>query len=198
VINLIRKLHIYAGLFTFAHLIIYGIAGIAASLHHGPERSKVPYSTELVPFQVNGSQTDKQVADEIWRTLKLPMTRPMPDWFLRRTEDNHLLLDFYNINGIYRVVVLEDQNQLRIEKIRNSGLLFLEDIHAATPNDRGAPTLIRWWAIWNEVAMWCLLFFCATGAWLWLATRPRFVFAWISLAAGSMALAGFWIWFRHV
>ena len=194
--NLIRKLHIYAGLFTFAHLIIYGIAGIAASIQPGPERPKVARAVRFVPFQVNGSQTDKQVADEIWRTLKLPLTRPMPDWFLRRTPDNHLLLDFYNINGIYRVIVLEDRNQLRIEDIRKSTLLFLEDIHAATLGDRDAPRLIRWWAAWNEVAMWALLFFSATGAYLWLATRPRFPFAWMSLIAGSLALAALWVWFR--
>ncbi|HET8549391.1 MAG TPA: hypothetical protein VFL57_15365, partial [Bryobacteraceae bacterium] len=127
---------------------------------------------------------------------KLPMTRPMPDWFLRRTPDNHLLLDFYNINGIYRVVVLEEQNQLRIEHIRNSTWLFLEDIHAATLGDRNAPGLIRVWAIWNEVAMWALLWFCATDAYLWLATRPRFAFAWAGLLAGSAALAMLWRWFR--
>jgi hypothetical protein len=196
VTNLIRKLHIYAGLFTFVHLVIYGIAGLAATFHQGPERPKIPRSVRMVPFQVNGSQTDKQVADEVFHRLKLPMTRPMPDWFLRHTPDNHLLLDFYNINGIYRVIVLEDQKQLRIEDIRNSNLLFLEDIHAATLGDREAPSLVRWWAAWNEVAMWSLLWFSATGVYLWLATRPRFAFAWIALLAGSAAMAGFWRWFR--
>jgi hypothetical protein len=196
VTNLIRKIHIYAGLFTFAHLMVYGIAGLVATFQHGPERPKTRHAVRTAAFQVNGSQTDKQVADEVWRTLKLPMTRPMPDWFLRRTPDNHLLLDFYNINGIYRVIVLEDQNQLRIEEIRNSTALFLGDVHAATLGDREAPGLIRVWAIWNEVAMWALLGFCISGLYLWLATRPRLAFAWASLVIGSAALAGFWRWFR--
>jgi uncharacterized iron-regulated membrane protein len=196
VTNLIRKIHIYAGLFTFAHLIIYGIAGIVPAFQHGAERPKTARAVRTVPFRVNGSQTDKQVADEIWRTLKLPMTRPMPNWFLRHTPDNHLLLDFYNINGIYRVVVLEDKDQLRIEDIRNSTALFLGDIHAATMGDHQAPGLIRLWGTWNELAMWTLLGFCASGLYLWLATRPRLAFAWLALSAGSLALAGFWGWFR--
>ena len=71
------------------------------------------------------------------------LARPIPDWFLRRTPDHHLLLDFYNINGIVRVVVLEDEGKLRIEDIRNSAGLFLEDIHAATLGDDEAPGLVR-------------------------------------------------------
>jgi hypothetical protein len=54
-----------------------------------------------VPFTAQPSATDKQVADAVYRTLQLPLTRPMPDWFLRRTPENDLLLDFYNINGIW-------------------------------------------------------------------------------------------------
>jgi hypothetical protein len=196
VTNLIRKIHIYAGLFTLSHLIIYGIAGLVPTFQHGPERPKTARAVRIVPFQVNGSHTDKQVADEVWRTLKLPLTRPMPDWFLRRTADKHLLLDFYNINGMYRVIVLEHQNQLRIEDIRNSTAHFLGDVHAATLGDREAPGLIRLWATWNELAMWALLGFCASGLYLWMATRPRLAFAWAVLVAGSAALAGLWRWFR--
>ncbi len=33
----------------------------------------------------------------------------MPDGALRRTPENDLLLDFYNVNEIRRVVVPEDQ-----------------------------------------------------------------------------------------
>jgi hypothetical protein len=194
--RIIRKVHIYAALLTFAHLMIYGIAGVVATFHTGPERSKTPHSIRHVPFDVPSSSTDKQVADLVYRTLNLPLTRPMPDWFLRRTPENHLLLDFYNINGIYRVIVLEDEAKLRIEEIRNSSWLFLEDIHAATPGDREAPALVRAWAWWNELAMWSLLGFAVSGAYLWLSTRPRLWWAWAALFAGAISLASFWSVFR--
>ncbi len=42
----------------------------------------------------------------------------MPDGALRRTPENDLLLDFYNVNEIRRVVVPEDQRMLRIENMR--------------------------------------------------------------------------------
>lgn len=192
--TLIRRLHIYAGLLTFAHLIMYGIAGVVATFQPGLERPKIPRAIRHVTFTPPASATDQQVASAVFQTLKLPLTRPVPDWFLRRTPDNHLLLDFYNINGIFRVVVLEDRNQLRIEEIRNSLGLFLEDIHAATTGDAQAPGWVRAWGVWNEVAMWALLGFCVSGLYLWLVTRPRFLWAWILLAAGCVSLA--WMWWR--
>ncbi len=193
---LIRKIHIYAGLLVFSQLVIYGIAGLVATFERGAERPKTPASVEYVPFTVPPDSTDKQVADRVYRTLDLPMSRPIPDWFLRRTPDHHLLLDFYNMNGIRRVVVLEDQGKLRVESIHNNNWLFLSDVHAATPADREAPRLVRLWAFWNEAGMWVLLGFCASGVWLWLSSRRGFFWAWGAFACGTAALAALWEVFR--
>jgi hypothetical protein len=192
---LVRKIHIYAGLLVFTQLIVYGIAGLVATFG-GFERSKAPSSVGYVPFTVPPSSTDKEVAALVYRTLSLPMTRPIPDWFLRRTPDHHLLLDFYNLNGIRRVVVLEDQARLRIEDIHHNTWIFLEDVHAATPADEGAPRLVRIWSFWNEAGIWMLLLFCASGVWQWLALRPRFYWAWAALACGAVSFAALWAIFR--
>ena len=188
----IRKIHIYAGLLTFAQLMVYGIAGLVAALYPGGERPKEPQSIRYVPFAVPPSSTDKEVAALVYKTLNLPMARPVPDWYLRHTADNHLLLDFYNINGIRRVVVLEAEGRLRLEQIHNSIWLFLEDIHAATPGDDSAPWLVHLWACWNELAMWTLLAFCVSGLWLWLASRPQYAWAWVLLASGIGSIAILW------
>ncbi len=194
--SVIRKLHIYAGLLVFTQLVVYGIAGLVATFQRGLERPKIASSVRYVPFTVPPSSTDKQVAEIVYRTLNFPMNRPIPDWFLRRTTDGHLLLEFYNMNGIRRVVVLEDQGKLRIENIHNSMWLFLEDVHASTPADREAPRLVRLWAFWNEAGIWLLLGFCASGSWLWLATRPRFYWAWTALACGAVSFGALWAVFR--
>ncbi len=195
-IGVIRKLHIYAGVLTFAQLMVYGIAGLVATVQSGAERSQAPQSVYYAAFAVPSSSTDKEVAALVYRTLHFPITRPVPDWYLQRTPNNHLLLDFYNINGIHRVVVLENEGRLRVEEIRNSTGLFLEDIHAATPAGEGNPGIIRAWAVWNEVAMWTLLAFCASGVWLWLASRPGYAWAWLSAAAGTASLTVLWRVFR--
>ncbi|MCC7500144.1 MAG: hypothetical protein IT160_21370 [Bryobacterales bacterium] len=190
--GLVRKIHIWAGLLVLSQLAIYGIAGLTAGVYASRARPNRPRSVRHVSFTPPANATDRQVAGLIYQQLRLPFTRPMPDWFLRHTTDHHLLLDFYNINGIYRVTVLEDEQRLRIEEIRNNLWLFMEDIHAATLADDGAPMPVRLWALWNEVALWSLAGFCLSGAWLWLATSRRHPWAWSALAAGSLAFAILW------
>ncbi len=194
--DLVRKIHIYTGLAVFSQIVVYGIAGLAATVQSGPGRSETPRSIESVPFRVPPSSTDKQVAALAYDRLRFPLTRPVPDWSMRHTADHHLLLDFYNVNGLYRVTVLENEGSLRVENIRNGTFLFLNDIHAATLADEDVPQVVRAWAVWNEAAMWSLLAFCATGMWLWLAVRRRVRWAWISLAAGSASLTALWVVFR--
>jgi hypothetical protein len=176
--------------------MLYGIAGLVATAQVSAERPKVPHTIRYIPFTVATSATDKEVADNVYRRLQLPLTRPMPDWFLRRTPENDLLLDFYNINGIWRVVVLERENRLRIEEIRNSLGIFLGDVHAITTGDAEAPRLVRAWAFYNELAMWCLLAFCCSGVYLWLTAQARSWWAWASLATGTVSFAALWMAFR--
>ncbi len=193
---LVLKVHISAGLLTFTQVMIYGVAGLVATLQPGLERPKVARAVRYMPFTAAPSASDKEVAAAVYARLAPPLARPVPDWFLRRTADNDLLLDFYNVNGIWRVVVLESSHQLRIEEIRNRLGYFLTDIHAATPNDAGAPRLVRLWGLYNEAAMWCLLGFCASGLYLWLSAAGRERWAWGCLASGSAVLAALWMAFR--
>jgi uncharacterized iron-regulated membrane protein len=194
--RLIRKIHIYAGLLTLAQLLLYGVAGLVATFQASQERPKEPHSVRYVPYAVPASAIDKQVADSVFQQLNPPLSRPVPDWFLQRTADNHLLLDFYNINGIFRVVVLEDESRLRIEQIRNSSWLFLNDMHALTLGDAQASSLVKIWAAWNELGMWSLLGFCVSGTYLWLTSRPRYLWAWVALTCGAIFFAALWQVFR--
>ncbi|MDZ4797680.1 MAG: PepSY domain-containing protein [Bryobacteraceae bacterium] len=191
---LIRRLHICAGLVVFAQFLVYGIAGIAASVQPSLERPKVPREVRSIPFQREAGESDKAVAARVYELLKPELSRPVPDWFLRKNSEGNLLLDFYNINGIYRTVV--EPRQLRVELIRNSAALFLEDIHAANLGGDPGPGLVRVWAAWNEAGIWALLFFCVSGAYLWLATRPGWKWAWVSLAASSLIFGAFWVVFQ--
>ena len=76
--NLVLKLHIYAGLLTFTQLMIFGVAGLAATVQSAAERPKVPHTIRHVTFTPPASASDKEVADAVYRELQLPLTRPMP------------------------------------------------------------------------------------------------------------------------
>lgn len=193
--NFVITIHIYAGLLTFAQLMIYGIAGIVATAHAEP-RPRTPGAVRHVPFTVPASRTDKEVADLVHAALRMPLTRPIPGWAIRRTPEQDLLLDFYNMNGIYRVAVLEREQRLRVEEIHNDAWLFLVIAHAVNISDPEAPQPMRAWGLYNTVAMWCLLGFCVSGVYLWLSAQARSIGAWLSLAAGSALFATMWVVFR--
>jgi len=75
---IVRKVHIYAGLLTFAHFVVYGIAGVVATLHSLPVRPKIVRQTRSVEFTAPPSSTDRQVADLVFARMHFPLTRPMP------------------------------------------------------------------------------------------------------------------------
>ena len=188
---LVLKLHIYAGLLTFAQLIVYGIAGLAATVEERP-RPKTVLASREVAYTAPASSTDKDVADDVYRALNLPLTRKMPLFAIKRNEQNDLALDFYNINGIHRVTVLEREHKIRIDEVHNGAATFFNDLHTVTLNDLEAPALVRVWGYYNAFAMWCLLGFCVSGVYLWLTAEARSVWAWSALAAGTLALATMW------
>lgn len=188
----IVKVHLYAGLITFSQVLVFAIAGITASLQSSLERPKLVRSTRYVTYRAMTNATDKEVARDVYESLRLPLARPMPDWFLQHDTAGNLKLDFYTINGIHRVTVLEKECRLRIEEIRNDLALFLQDIHAAT-GDGDAPLLVKVWAWLNVIAMWSLFGFCASGIYLWLTAYRRWWWAAGTLAVScSCLIALYW------
>ena len=192
---LVLKLHIYAGLLVFAQLVVYGIAGLAATFEERP-RPKTVVASREVAYTVPPSTSDKDVADDVYRMLAMPLTRQMPLFAIKRDGHDDLQLDFYNINGIHRVTVLEREHKLRIDDVHNGMGTFLNDLHTITLNDREAPRLVHLWAYYNVFAMWCLLGFCVSGVYLWLTAQARSWWAWTCLAAGTGVMASLWIAFR--
>lgn len=173
VLAAVTRLHLYFGLLCFSQFLVYGAAGLTAALQANRERPKIAVSQRYVPFRSAAGASDQQVADAVYRLLDLPFTRPMPGWFLKRTPEGRLRLDFYNINGIYRVTVEESEGRVRIEDIRNSIWLFLEDMHAMTGEDGEHFRLLRIWGWYNRVGMWSLLGMTLSGVWLRWAAQPR-------------------------
>ncbi len=192
--NLVIKLHIYAGLLTFTQLLVYGIAGLAATAHL--PRPRAAQTVRYVPYVVPPSATDREVAEDVYRTLDFPLTRQLANRNVRRTPENDLLLELPNINGVRRVVVLERERRLRIEEASVPGAMFVNDMHTILPRDTEAPRLIHLWGLYNEFAMWCLIAFCVSGVYLWLGAQVRPWWAWMCLGTSAAVFLALWAAFR--
>jgi hypothetical protein len=193
--DVVKKLHTYAGLLSFAAFIVYGVAGLQATFRATPaDRPGPSTGTRYVDFVAPGDLSDKALADLVHATLRLPLTEAPPARSLRRDAEGHLLLEFYTPNGPRRVTVLEAERRLRIETTQAGLWQYLSALHSTIRRPR--PALMRAWDVYNEVAMFSLLFLSLSGVYLWLSTRqaPRLGRWSLALGSGSFIALFWWIW----
>jgi hypothetical protein len=189
--SLLQKIHMYLGLLCWSILFVYGIAGLTATVRSdspGPQFQSSMVRTQS--FVVAPNQTDKQVADAVWRTLRIPLTGPPSAYAIHRNNQNNLVVSLWTSNGPIDVTVLERQNQLRIETRRNSIWEYFNNLHAATVRDRPYDWRIKLWTYYNEFAIWALLLMALTGLLLWMTSRPRY---WLAQVSVAIALVSFYV-----
>jgi len=171
--DLLRKIHMYLGLLSWSSLIVFGIAGLTATLH-SPSDPRPALAVRMVEFSVAPNSTDADVADAIWKKLAVPFASPPGKWSLRRDSDNHLVVSLWSPNGVVNATVIENEARLRVETQRNSLAQAMNNLHAMTTNADNPGWAIRMWTVYNEFAIWTLLAMALTGVALWLTSRPRF------------------------
>ena len=177
----VRKIHMYAGLLSFTALLVYGIAGLAATFEAGSHTAP----PEFVAFNAPPGATDKQIAGQVYRLLAPPLASPVPAWAIRRDREANIRLDFYSPNGVRHVTVLEGEKRLRVEVERRVLWQYLNGLHTATDTAAGRDIRMRLWGAYNQFAIAALLLLAASGLYLWLASRPRFRAAQLTFAAGA-------------
>lgn len=181
---LVEKIHIYIGLLNFANLIVFGIAGLAATFQGGPERKMISEPLRYERFVPPAGSTDKQIADQVLAYFRFPFAEPAPGWAIHRDAAGNLPLEFWTVNGIHKVLYEPRQNRLRVETIRSRLPFFLDDMHTVTSVQQ-PDWRLRLWAVYNHFAIWSLLWMTMSGIYLWLASRPRYRVAQYSFAGGT-------------
>ena len=182
--NVLQKVHMYLGLLCWSILFVYGIAGLTATVFRsGPPGPHFESSSvRMENFVTPPNQTDKQVADTVWRTFKVPLSDPPPAYAIHRDREKNLVVSFYTTNGPTHVTVLEQQRQVRIETHRNSVWGYFNNLHSTTLRGHPYDRRVRLWTYYNEFAVWALLAMALTGVYLWLSSRPRHVLAQAAVA----------------
>ena len=188
----IKRIHMYLGLLNYVTLTVFGIAGLTATFEPGPRRPPSAPEARYEPFVAPPNASDKEVADAVFQTLHFPLSNPIPKGALRRNPENELLLNFYTLNGLYRVTVIEKENRLRIEPDTHNTWRFLNAMHSVTQANNSRHLRVRLWAWYNEFAIWSLVAMAISGVYLWLASRPGYRWAQVSFAAGTGVFVVLW------
>lgn len=193
-LQLVKKLHTYAGLLTFLNLAVYGVVGLSVTFLRQAGRTApvVSYRNFTVPPNL----TDRQVAERVCSLLGLSLATPVNNAAIQHDVANNLFLDFWHANGRDQVTVLEQEERLRIETTRNNIGLYLFALHETTAAFHSGDWRMQLWADYNEFAMWCLLAMIVSGFTMFLATRTRSRLAQISLATGCCLFGALYFFTR--
>ncbi|MCU1276054.1 MAG: hypothetical protein JWO48_3485 [Bryobacterales bacterium] len=180
----IKKIHMYIGLLNFSNLIVFGIAGLAATFQSEPERSMSAGPVRYESFMPAPGSTDEQIADAVFVRFHFPFTDPVPKWAIHRDAQGDLPLEFWSVNGVHRVLYSPKENRLRIETRRVGVPFFIDGLHTVNSLEQ-RDWRMRVWAWYNNFAIWSLMAMAISGVYLWLASRPGYRIAQYSFAGGA-------------
>jgi hypothetical protein len=186
--DLLRKIHMYLGLLSWSTLIVFGIAGLAATFR-APSESKPPSQARTEEFAVAPNSTDQQVADAVWEKLNVPYAGKPREWAYHRDAANQMVVDLWTPNGVTEATVLEKEARLRVETRRNNLAQFFNDLHTMSARTEMPGWPIRLWSYYNEFAIFTLLAMALTGLALWLSSRPRYRLAQAALIFACVLFA---------
>ena len=178
----------YASLFTFTALVVYGLSGLIDSvLPAWSERQPPPTTEQFRLFAAPTGVSDKRLADIVYKELDLPLSGPAADYALRRDAEQNLVISFYTPNGVRTVTVLEQQGQLKIVRASAGLSSFITGMHGAVLRYAAPRFLNQAWAYYNEAGLWALGFMALSGLVLWLASRSHLIWARAVFAVGNGA-----------
>ena len=182
--NWIRKIHMYTGLLNFTILLVFGIAGLTATIQP-PRRQSGDIETR--EFQVPPNLTDFEAATAAYQFLQAPLSQTPPRGAVHRDAENHVSFTMYSANGPRIVTLLEKEHLVRIDSRKNSIWHFFENAHAMLPREATRDLRERLWSWYTELSIWSLILMAISGVYLWLASRPGHRWGQFSVVAGSGA-----------
>ncbi len=188
--DVLERIHIWVGLFNLSALVVFALTGLWATL----PRLDMPASpeSETVAYDPPPAFDDLQIARDLFDRLTLPLAAPVPDWAVHRNDQNVLVLHFSSVRGAYEVTLDEAAKTVTVVRPQNSLGEFLDAVHGTTLYAAAPDLRVRLWAAYVDFSIFSLLFMSATGVWLWLSSRPRLWWAWLSFTAGTGLFAVLW------
>ncbi len=188
----IKKLHMWAGLLTYTAMIVWGVTGIHAVFLPSPDNWRQPEPTQvrMVPWQAPGDADDKALSELVvaasgLKSVGNPVLR-------KRDAEQNLTFAVFGPSGRRDLTYLESEGKIRIAVRQNDLVGFVSVVHAGSSR-RGPPELpARVWGYYNEFSIWAFFLMTLSGIYLWLATRPKIVWAWATLGLAGVVFVALW------
>jgi hypothetical protein len=192
----VKKIHMYSGLLTFLALVVWGVTGIHSVFLAPPGQYQPPPVSSIreIPYKAESRLDDQQLATAIYQAIKIPLAGGR--YNVHRDGQANLAFNVFTINGGRDVTFLEDKGIVRIAHRANGLFDYLSSMHTAHSRRHRQSLAARAWGIFNEIANWAFLFMTFSGVYMWIATRPRLLWAQLSFGAMAVVTVALWIAIR--
>lgn len=188
-----KKIHMYAGLFAFTALLVWGVAGVDSMFLPAPGEFQPPEVSRTleIDFQAPGDLDDKALAARIDEALDLPIVGNPAQ--ISRTPDANLVYRYYTVNGRRDVTFFEREGKVRVEFRQTPFWGYIGGMHAASTRRTPPDLPAKAWGLYNEISLWAFTFMTLSGLYLWLDTRPWLKWAQALAAIGVVLFIGLWV-----
>lgn len=184
----IRKLHMYAGLFSFTAIMVWGLTGVLGALPGG--HGEGPPTVARIAVETPDDLPDQALAERIAEAAALEYASG--SGVVERNDAGRLTLRQWVVNGRYDVEYFEPEGVAEVAFRRNTLRQFLSAVHTASISNTAPEPEARAWAFYNEASLWSFGFMTLSGLYLWAASRPYLLWARWTAAAAAMIVVGFW------
>ena len=161
--NLLIKLHVYAGLFTFIYLLAFGVSSLILN-HKWSVENKEVKNTRVEHVQIDASLPDKELAEQVRDGLGQMGWVP---WWEYKRDSTSFRFKVINFAKDYRLKVELPSGKIQIDEIPKGFLHSFHSLHFLNGNIPNAPLLVRSWAIYQYLTLTVMMVSLVLGLWLW-------------------------------
>ena len=191
--KVVRRTHMYLALFLVPWMLMYALSTM--TMNHRAF-FKAHYGEDLVQFETEREETytgifpenagRKQIAEQILSDLDLE-----GPYGLRGRLDRRLTITRNDPITPRRITYTPETGQLRIEKLIFRTPVFLEQMHRRRGYQHEY-ALADVWAFSVDLAIVAMLFWVASGLWMWWEMKVTRRWGTVSIA-GGLLLFGFFL-----
>jgi hypothetical protein len=182
---LIRRLHLYAGLFLLPWVVMFGVSSIP--LNHNTAQDPVTW-TQVAEHRFDASLP---APGENLRPLGRAMMTAAGvagGYFVNRANPRQVNVNHPDFLTPVRIIYYADQNRLTVEHRDFSVRQFITGLHFRGGYDMdGFGDTV--WAVFVDVVSIALILWIATGIYMWWTLPSTRRWGWLALGSGLVCFA---------
>lgn len=161
--NLLIKLHVYVGLFTFVYLLAFGFSSLVLNHKWQVEKKEVTNSWET-QVEIDAKLPDLELAEQVRDNLGLMGW--LPRWEFNR-DSTDFRFGITHVAKDYKLHVELASGKVAIDEIPKGFWHVFHSLHFFNGKLPNAPLFVRTWLVYQWLTMIVMVISLILGLWLW-------------------------------